>query len=334
MDWIKKNYDQALLGLLAIALIGVSVLLFLNTQSFGEKFSDAMAAPSMNRKLPVLDTAVIESAKKKLEKPQTWSSSNHEGLLFTSTKYTVENNMLKPWKGGAQWTDSQTGKPIPNEWFEKYGLPETDEAVVGQDPDGDGFLNEDEWRNDTDPTKKESHPAYTTKLFLAKWVKVPFRLKFQAYDGSPNAPEKMEFQINPLDAGARTEFVKIGDIIERTKFKVIKFQFKEAPNDKTGENEEVSELTLVNTETNDPVTLILNRIVDSPNQFAEFDYRWGKKLGEKGETIQVPKLKQFGLKPETVLYKLVDVNDAEAVIEVTKGDKTERISVKPYPKKQ
>jgi hypothetical protein len=284
MDWIKKNYEQALLALLALAVIATSVILFLNSQSFAEKFSDAASSPNINRKLPVLDTEVIESAKKKLESPKLWTSTNHEGLVFTSTKYTVDPGpppALKPWKGGAQWTDSETGKPIPNEWFPKYGLPETDEAVVGQDPDQDGFLNEDEWRYDTDPTKKESHPAYTTKLFLNRWIKVPFRLKFQAADGDPKTPERMEFQINPLDAGARSEFVKIGDPIAGTKFKVVKFQPKEEPNKSTGENEDVSELTVVNVETNEPVTLVLNKVVDSPNQFAEFEYRWGKKIGER-----------------------------------------------------
>jgi hypothetical protein len=329
MDWIKKNYDQALLGFLALAVIAVSVLLFMKTQTFGEKFAEAAAPPTMNRKLPVLDTAVIEAAEKKLTNPQGWTSANHDGLLFTSPKYIVnKSGALEKWAKGAKWEDTETGKLVPNEWLTEHGLPETDETVLAQDPDGDGFLNQDEWRNNTNPTKKESHPEYITKLHLNRWIKVPFRTKFQAYDGSPKAPEKMEFQINPLDAGGRTEFVKIGDTISGTKFKVIKFEFKETLNPGTGVNEDVSELTVVNSETSDSVTLVLNKVVDSPNQFAEFDYRWGGKRDEKGQIFAVPRLKEFVLKPLVEQrYKLLDVNATEAVVETPKGEK---VSVKPY----
>jgi hypothetical protein len=328
MDWIKKNYDQALLAFLAIAVIAVSVLLFMNTQAFPEKFSEASAPPTMSRKLPVLDTAVIEAAKQKLTNPQTWTSSNHDNLLFTSPKYIVRNNTLIKWTTGEQWEDTETGTLVPNKWITDNGLAETDPGVLGQDPDGDGFLNQDEWRNNTNPNKKESHPEYITKLYLNKWIKVPFRTKFQAYDGDwKTAPEKMEFQINPLDAGGRTEFVKIGDTISGTKFKVTKFEFKEVPAE-TGVNKDVSELTVVNSETGEAVTLVLDKVVDSPNQFAEFDYRWGGKRDEKGQIFQVPKLKEFVLKPLVdQRYKLLDVNAAEAVVETPKGDK---VSVKAY----
>ena len=85
------------------------------------------------------------------------------------------------------------------------------------------------------------------------------RIKFQAYDGDPKTPEKMEFQINPLDAGKRTEFVKIGDIINGTKLKVEKFEFKEVKN-ASGEPEDVSELTVVDRVTGKQSVLILNKV--------------------------------------------------------------------------
>jgi hypothetical protein len=50
MDWIKKNYDQFVLALLAVLLVAVSVLLFLKTQSFADAFSDAAAAPNKSQK--------------------------------------------------------------------------------------------------------------------------------------------------------------------------------------------------------------------------------------------------------------------------------------------
>src|SRR6476661_7288239 len=151
MDWIKKHYEQALLGLLALAVIGTSVVLFLNAQGFSEKFSEASTAPTINRKLPTLDMAVIDAAKKKLTNPQLWTSANHDGLLLTSPKYVVKDGVLVKWDIGSQWIDTETGKLVPNKWLTDNGLPETDKTVLGQDPDGDGFLNQDEWRNETNP---------------------------------------------------------------------------------------------------------------------------------------------------------------------------------------
>ena len=49
MDWIKKNYDKFVLGLLALLLIGVSVVLFLNSQKFADNFSEAAASPNKSR---------------------------------------------------------------------------------------------------------------------------------------------------------------------------------------------------------------------------------------------------------------------------------------------
>ena len=84
------------------------------------------------------------------------------------------------------------------------------------------------------------------------------RIKFQAYDGDPRTPEKMEFQINVLSG--RAEFVKIGDVIAGTKLKLEKFQFKEVKST-TGEPQDVSELTVRDTATGKAVVLALNKAV-------------------------------------------------------------------------
>jgi hypothetical protein len=61
-------------------------------------------------------------------------------------------------------------------------------------PDGDGFPNEDEWLYKTDPNVKESQPEFYTLLFLNRWIKVRFRLKFQAYDGDPRRRRRWNFR--------------------------------------------------------------------------------------------------------------------------------------------
>lgn len=329
MDWIKKNYDKFTLVVLAVVLIGVSAFIFLNAQGFAEKFADSANTPNKVRKMPDVDTARITKAKEQFDKPLLWDSPIHDGLLFTSKKYYLKNGVLVPPKDDSSYSHSYTGEKIPNLFFLNANLPLMDQTVPFQDPDGDGFNNEDEWKGKTDPLKKESHPPYYTQLFLMKWNKVPFLLKFQAYDGEVARPAGMTFQINTLSLKQPSEFLKIGDTVANTKFKLIKFQFKEQPNAATGEKDDVSELTLLNTETSEEVVLTLNKVADSPNQSGDFEYRWGAKHGEKGQMFRVPKFKVFVLKPEVdKQYKLLDLEEKKALIQTPAGEKYEVLPVK------
>ena len=336
MDWIKKNYDRFILAVFAVALIGVSVMLFISAQKFGDKFAEAMSPPAKSNKIPEVDTVRITEAKKAFETPTEWNITNHSGRLFTSEPYYVKDGKLERPRGGVIYTHSRTGDPIPNDFFTDNGLPLLDPNVPFADADGDGFLNEDEWYNggkgiakdettkgeSTDPNRKDSHPTYLSVLLLKNWVKVPFRLRFNAWDGDQKKPEAMTFQINTLDLNQPTEFLQIGQTVRNTKFKIQKFVFKEVPNPSTGEKDDKSELTLVNSETEEQVTLILNTVVDSPNQFADFSYRWNKKHGEADYVFRVAKLKEFALSPDvTVKYKLLDVNPENAVIQTPDGQK-------------
>jgi hypothetical protein len=330
MDWIKKNYDQFTLALVAAATLGAGWLLYSSVTGFPDLFAAAKAVPVEDNHIVAVDTSKIDEAHQRFDKPTQWKRREigkdkflHSGLLFTSEPYYVKNGILTPPSGGILYNHSRTGEPMPNSWFMTNQLPVLDPAVPFEDPDADGFLNEDEWLYKTDPNNKESHPDYQSLLFFAQLEKVPFRFKFQAYDGKPtDDPKTITFQINPLDAGGRTKFVKIGEIIEGTNFKVEKFEFKEVKNPRTDEMEEVSELTVTNTETKESVALILNKVTDSPTRFAILAYFWGKKHGENAQGIRVRKQQEFALPPRIDKkdhYKLLDVTDAGAVIQLPDG---------------
>ena len=325
MDWIKNRYDQVALAVVALLLITFSAMLALNSQSFGEKFTDALAPVVPNEKIPPLVLDRVDEAKAMLEKPASWVIESKEpktrGSLFVSERYIIgpEGVPKKP-KEGSLYTDSLTGKPIPNTWFLDNNLPLLDPTVTQQDPDKDGFTNEDEWRESTDPNNKDSHAPYHTKLFFKQLIKIPFRLVFNSYDGDPkkDKPENFSFQINTVDLRQPTEFKKIGETIPNTKYRLEKFEYKVKLNAKTGEEEDVSELTVVNIETNEPVILVLTRVTDSPDAYALFTYEWPPAAGD----IKVKKLQAFGLKPGTAAdYKLVDIKENEAVIQLPSGEK-------------
>jgi hypothetical protein len=95
-------------------------------------------------------------------------------------------------------------------------------------------------------------------------VEKPFRLVFKSYDGDPKADpvEKFSFQIETIDRRQPSEFLKLGEQIPNTKFKLLKFVFKEAFNPQVKEMEDVSELTVVNVVTGKTAVLTYNKVVD------------------------------------------------------------------------
>ena len=348
MDWIKKNFDKFILALFAVVLLGVSAMIFMNTSGFEERFSAAVANPIPNDTIPKVDTAVIDEARRQLEQPTIWKQragpdAPNDGLLFTATRY-IADPLPKKVRDVAIWQHSRLKQLdpsdpsqsfIPNQWVLEHNFNPLNPEEAQQDSDGDGFFNEEEWLYKTDPNKKGDAPPNRPELwkilFLSKWVKVPFRLKFQAYEGDLKTPAKMTFQINTIDLNTPTQFPTIGETVA-TNFKIKKFDFKEKENPSTGAMDDVSELTLENIETGEAVVLIKDKVVDSPNQFATFAYYFvgaGISDGRKPLEFTVPKLKEFGLRPEnTKLYKLLDVNATEAVVQ---GPQGEKIKIPAYP---
>lgn len=327
MDWVKKNPHNLALAILALGLLVASALVLMQTQSFADKFAEVNLAPMEGTNIPPVDAAPIEAAQKELTTPATWNPDvKTNGPMFVSEKFILENGTpVKPTKG-AIYTDTVSKQPILNEWFLNAGLPLLDPTVPKQDPDKDGFFNEDEWRHNTNPNDAKSHPPYHTKVYLAKYIAIQFRLRFDAYDQDPVTKKTSDYQINTVDRGKRTEILSSGEMIPGTKFKVDKFEFKEALNPNTGEKSEVSELTVINTETQEPVILIFRREVNSPESFGLLSYIWPTPAQE----IRVKRLQEFVLRPDVaVKYKLLDVNASNATIQLPSGEK---YTVPPLPR--
>ena len=339
MDWIKKHTDQFALALLALVLCALSVLVILKTQSFSEGFSAAMTSPGHSKEIPKVDTSVIDAAQKKFVEPVTWSQKKEMGSLFVSERLLEEGGtLIKATSGDA--TSSDGKRKISKEWLLKYDLEILSSSVVDDDPDQDGFTNFDEFTGGkvdpssgdmppTDPKNKSSHPPYYTKLFLKEWIKIPFLLTFQSIDGDPKKPQEMTFQINAISRGSKTEFLKLGEKVANSPFRLEKYAEKKQMN-KLGVEEDISELTITNTETNDPVILVLGRKTNSPDSHALFSYLWPE--ASKPQKIEVKKLQEFALKPEIqARYKLIDIKEDGAVIQLPGGDKTYNVPKLPKP---
>jgi hypothetical protein len=314
---------------LAIAAAGLGICagsIFLRARTFGHQF---VFAPIVTSTVTDTDPGPlpdpIEAAKEKLKNPPVWQPTeenffgrSERGSLFKSEHYLLRDARSAPEKlNRPLYKDSLTGKDIPNSWFLQYGLPLLDPAVPMQDPDKDGFPNEDEYRAQTNPNDKASHPPYYSKLFFDKFVQTPFRMILHVVDGNPKGPaEKLQFQLDTIDLRQPTEFLKLGDMVPKTNFKLLKFEFKQAPN---GDQDDASELTLVNVDTGKKVVLVLNQVANSPDQYASFIYEWPI----PHQKIVVKTGQDFVLRPEVDeqhRYQLVDVNESEARIRLPSGE--------------
>src|SRR5262249_174607 len=124
------------------------------------------------------------------------------------------------------------------------------------------------------------------------------------------------FALNTIDESQPTQFLKVGDVIHGTDFKIVKFTEKHQRN-QFGTNVDVSELLLEHKDTHVQVTLVNEKVPTSPQSVATFVYSWGGR-----REFEVRKDQEFSLKPvEEISYKLVDVQPNKAVIVNTQKPK-------------
>src|SRR5437660_8111541 len=295
LEWIKAHYDRAALIAAGIFLFLSAISIWWNAIQFGNRLVAQPGPPPKNASPPPVATE-LDRAAERLQHPSQWKSSTRSGL-FVPEKHFIGANGFP-----ATLKNTQVHQPVPNDWFEKFGLPIQDADVLEQDPDGDGFTNLDEWQGGTDPTNKDSHPDYLTKLHLVSATEEPFRFMFASWVGGT-------FALNTIDQSEPTQFLKMGDTIRGTRYKLVKFVEKHARN-QYGTNVDVSELVLEHEDSKEPLTLVKEKVATSPQSVATFAYEWGGR-----RDFEVRKHQEFFLKPlEEVKYKLVDVEPTKAVI--------------------
>jgi hypothetical protein len=295
MTWLRTNYDRVAVFTAALFLFISALLITRNAWQFGDNLG-LQSAPPAKAAAPPPKAVEMEHAKEKLKQPAQWIFSSRSGL-FVPEKHFIGANGLP-----ATLQTTEVHPPVPNEWIEQFALPIADTDVLTQDHDGDGFNNLEEWQNHTNPADKSSHPAFIAKLKMNSFAQEPFRLVFASWVDET-------FALNTSDLKEPTQFLKIGESIRGTKFKIVKFTEKQDTN-KYGTRVDVSELTLENRETHEQLSLVKEKIMISPKSVANFVYEWGER-----KEFAVKKDQEFSLKPEEqIKYKLVDVQATKAII--------------------
>jgi hypothetical protein len=295
-DWLKANYDRAAVMAAAVFLFISALAIWWGAIQFGNRLITPAAVSAKQAVQPPI-AAEVDRAMQHLEQPLQWKATTRSGL------FVPERHFIGPDGMPATLENTQVHAPVPNEWFEKYGLPIEDADALEQDPDKDGFTNLDEWQGNTDPTKADSHPDYMTKLRLISATKEPFGYVFASHT-------KDKFGINSVDESEPTQFLKVGDVIRGTDFKIVNFTDKRERN-QYGMKMDVSELLLEHQHNHAQLTLVKGQVATSPQSVARFLYTWrGRKEFEVRKDQEFPIATAEG----TLTYKLIDMRPDKAII--------------------
>jgi hypothetical protein len=296
MNLLREYYDRVLLMVAATVLFISLIFISRDAVQLHSQIVITPQPPLSKSLPPITKTHELEAVIEKLNAPPKWMYDGPSGL-FVPERHFVGADGLP-----ATLQTADVHPPVPNQWLEQFRLPVTDADVLEQDPDHDGFDNVDEWIAQTNPIDPDSHPDYITKLKLKSATEEPFRLVFSSWVGDAYA-------INTLDLKQPTQFVRVGDSIKGTHFRVAKFVEKYEPN-QYGTTVDVSELNLEQEETHQQLTLVKEKVATSPESVATFVYTWGGR-----QEFQVRNHQEFSLKPhELIKYKLINVGPNKVVI--------------------
>jgi hypothetical protein len=319
MNWVKQKYDILLLAIATLLLVSNAGWIVMSRME-PAIVQQGLVAPKDNA-IPTVNIEAIHQASALADSPSKWKAptdltegSPERGSLLVSRRYLLKDGkLIDPLAEGSD----QLHPPITNDWLLANGLDYTDMNIKEKDSDGDGFSNLEEFMSvpRTNPNDPKDAPASFNKLKLIGFKPVPFRLEFK---GDPSGEGK-EFQINlkDLKGSARSQYRKIGEQIEGAPYKILKYEFKEGPNER-GVTVNLSELTIQNTQTGDSIVLVFNKETNDPTSFGTF-----RNLLTPGDAdFTLKKGEEFTIKPDTTRkLKLVDITAAKAQIrDVSTGD--------------
>jgi hypothetical protein len=319
MDWVKKHYDIALLGLAVLILAANAGYLALSSGSAFESLM-LLPQPPRNDAFPPPDTDSIAKALAAASAPARWTpdlTATKQGSLFVSRTYLLGKDdsgvskLIDPIEGG-----ENLHPPITNAWLIQYELDFADAGIKEKDNDGDGFSNLEEFNASTNPIDPKSAPPSFTKLQLLAFKPKPFRLVFKGDGGT----DGKEFAINfkDLKGPAKTQYKTIGQTIDGAPYKLVSHTPKPGPLgiNSTGD---LSELSIENTETLETLVLVFNKELDDPTSFGEFRNQL------TGETFTLKKGEEFTIPPDPAKFKLIDITRDSAQIQDLATGQTSKV---------
>jgi hypothetical protein len=312
----KSNFEKTLLAIMALVAIGVSGYLIYLTTGFPETLTQKSVTP--RKEMGDVPIASVQEATKLLKQVFNWTSpikNNKPVPLNKSIMVILRGDSLVD----IYVPEPALRPPMTNEFLVKNKIPNILSPNVGDlDPDGDGYSTLEEFNKGTDPRDPAKHPPFTDHLYLKQRMADDYIIKlnnsldpFQVVLLAPRRDSAYIQPPFPKPFGFKDPVTK--QINER--FVAKKFEKKDVPDPKMG-TRDASELTVEDKATNTEFVLIKGVEKNLADYYAVFEF-WQKEITtikvKKGDTFQV-----MG-----VSYKLLDVEEAQAVIAEVKPDKSE-----------
>jgi hypothetical protein len=264
--------------------------------------------------------------------PAQWKAPDNQHRLFISAGFLFyaslypDGDDIKPLNPA---TRTPTGVLIS--WYQKYGLDFTDSNIDREDPDGDGFSNITEFKNEelkaadcdgsksTNPLDPQSHPGYLSRLRLEKYDSRPFHMQFLGIE-SLNGETYYQIHLSDVPSSRQPGLKKTGDPLGSENYIVGPYHesIVEKKNDATGGVETINESTL---ELDKPdigfkIELPFRKEIDSPESTANFVMLMPT---EVDKVIKVPRGQTFS--PPYLTgnkYQVREITDVGAVVRDTK----------------
>jgi len=182
MSWISDNYEKAVLGGAAVAVLVFGVVAVSNKSAVEEAFTRDSFKHNNNVAVPGFSK--IEAIKNSL-------SANHAIVISDVDGRKVDLMTGVPLyakRGDAQnpvdlLKSAPVHSPIPNTWWLEYDVDPSYSDSPLRDPDEDGFTNMEEYLAKTDPSDFKSHPDPILKLKVAHVKTTQYMLKPSDFGG-------------------------------------------------------------------------------------------------------------------------------------------------------
>ena len=310
----EQNYDKVLLGLAALAAIGVSAYLFVLKGDFGSQFASKTAAKGSD--LGEIPTGVVQRAQQRLLEAFDWKApikNNKAVPLNKSVLIILKDNELYD----MFLEDKPLRPPMTNKYLRENELLYLAPNVGSLDPDNDGFSNEEEFTFKTNPkdgnqADPKAVPPLKNKIYFVAREQDDYKIALQS--------SSMPLQVKRnFPTPARGVFV---DALPKdfgfdpgvARFTAKSFVPKKVPDPRLGEKD-VSELTVFDHATNTDVVLVFKEEKNLATYKAKLQFRL--------KTVQervVKKGDSFTFEGIPTVFRLEDVTESGASLSEQKPD--------------
>jgi hypothetical protein len=326
-SFLLNRYHLIILGFTVLVALASAAYLTLQSRDFEDSFKNSPLNSKHSSYTPV-PTSSTSITSELLSKKLDWKAREDGASPYVSRPYLLKDGQL---------IDPMEGKeplypPVPNDWLISHHLDYTDMNILDRDPKNKGFTVREEYEAGTDPNNPTEFPPLCSKLSFDEGgiSKTTYILEFLGLE--ENDSGKKELRVRPFtplpnpDKGGRLDtssrVVEVGSPVPGAPFLTVK-DFQELKKSSKGAEYDVSELTLLNTLTNETYVLVKKNVSSeykkTPIEVIDsitFTYQLS---GVPAEPITVIRGKEFPLtsldKSYSETYKLKDISKDGAVLE-------------------